>query len=61
MQELEVALKQFGILEDARKLLASADSNGDGQIDYAEFSFMLRNNNETLQASRGVKKTLSRY
>ncbi len=57
----QVALKQFGIYEDSKDLLAIADTNGDGQIDYSEFSYMLRSNNNGLQASRGMKKTLSRY
>ena len=60
--ELGQALKEFGIYdEDAEELLKSADSNGDGQIDYQEFSFLLRNKNQGLQKSRGVKKTMSRY
>lgn len=52
IEELSEALRRFGILnEDARELLSSADANGDGQIDYAEFSWLLRNNNEGLRAS----------
>ncbi len=42
---------QFGIFDDAKELLASADRNGDGQIDYAEFAWLLRSNNESLRAS----------
>ncbi len=60
--ELGEALKQFGIFgTDEAELLKSADTNGDGQIDYQEFAYLLRNKNQGLQASRGVKKTLSRY
>lgn len=62
-EELGDALRQFGIYDDARELLASADSNGDGQIDYAEFSFLLRNNNEALRHSgrTGAKGQLSKF
>jgi hypothetical protein len=60
--ELSDALKNFGIYgSDEEELLKSADTNGDGQIDYQEFSFLLRNKNQGLQASRGAKKTISRY
>lgn len=62
MSELGQALKQFGIYdENAEELLKSADTNGDGQIDYQEFSYLLRNKNQGLVKSRGMKKTLSRY
>jgi len=43
--------RHFGIYDDAKDLLQSADTNGDGMIDYAEFSWLLRNNSETLKAS----------
>eukprot|EP00879_Flechtneria_rotunda_P004238 GHRR01004486.1.p1 GENE.GHRR01004486.1~~GHRR01004486.1.p1 ORF type:complete len:457 (+),score=158.20 GHRR01004486.1:244-1614(+) len=36
IEELEEALRHFGIYDNAKDLLASADTNGDGQIDYAE-------------------------
>lgn len=51
IDELADALRQFGIYEDAKDLLATADANGDGLIDYAEFSWLLRNNNEQLTGS----------
>eukprot|EP00798_Chlamydomonas_sp_ICE-L_P009037 gene9037-16159_t len=57
VEELEKALASFGILdEDASSLLATADKNGDGQIDYQEFSSLLRSKNEGLQQSRSAKK-----
>jgi hypothetical protein len=40
--ELGESLKAFGIYDSASDLLHSADKNGDGYIDYAEFTFMLR-------------------
>lgn len=53
VNELADALKQFGIYgSDEAELLQSADANGDGQIDYQEFSFLLRNKNQELQQSR---------
>lgn len=51
IEELSEALRQFGIYDDAKELLASADTNGDGLIDYAEFSWLLRNHNEALRVS----------
>lgn len=51
IEELADALRQFGIYDDAKALLATADTNGDGLIDYAEFSWLLRNNNEGLRLS----------
>jgi hypothetical protein len=45
------AARHFGIYDDAKELLQSADTNGDGMIDYAEFSWLLRNQNENLKAS----------
>lgn len=51
IEELGEALKKFGIFDDARDLLAGADTNGDGQIDYQEFACLLRNNNEQLHQS----------
>lgn len=57
--ELAAMLKQFGIFEDAKDMLASADTNGDGQIDYAEFSWLLRNNNDGLKLSgRAASKAM---
>jgi len=63
IDELSDALKQFGIYDDARELLESADSNQDGQIDYAEFSWLLRNNNEGLKQSgrTGAKGQLAKF
>jgi calcium-dependent protein kinase len=63
LEELAEALRTFGIYDDAKDLLASADTNDDGQIDYAEFSWLLRNNNENLRASaRGAsKKSLAKF
>jgi calcium-dependent protein kinase len=34
IEELTSALKKFGIYDDAATLLATADKNGDGMIDY---------------------------
>nr|QBB20011.1 putative calcium dependent protein kinase [Ettlia sp. YC001] len=51
IDELSDALRRFGIYDDAKDLLSQADTNGDGQIDYAEFSWLLRNHNENLQGS----------
>jgi hypothetical protein len=51
IEELSEALRVFGIYDDAKELLASADTNGDGLIDYAEFSWLLRNHNEALRVS----------
>lgn len=51
IDELAEACRHFGIYDDAKDLLQSADTNGDGMIDYAEFSWLLRNNSETLKAS----------
>lgn len=48
---LFAACRHFGIYDDAKELLSSADTNGDGMIDYAEFSWLLRNQNENLKAS----------
>ncbi|GFR51827.1 hypothetical protein Agub_g14290 [Astrephomene gubernaculifera] len=60
--ELEVELKKFGIYDDAKELLATADTNGDGQIDYLEFCSMLRNNNEALkQSTRAIKRQYSKF
>jgi Ca2+-binding EF-hand superfamily protein len=62
MSELSQALKDFGIYDDdAEELMKSADSNGDGQIDYQEFSFLLRSKNQGFEKSKGVKKNMSRY
>ncbi|KAF8063742.1 CPK2 [Scenedesmus sp. PABB004] len=61
-EELSDALRRFGIYDDAKALLEAADTNGDGLIDYAEFSWLLRNTNEDLRASgrAGAKTTLSK-
>ncbi|PNH07749.1 Calcium-dependent protein kinase 17 [Tetrabaena socialis] len=60
--ELEQELKKFGIYDDAKELLATADTNGDGQIDYLEFCSMLRNNNEALkQSTRAIKRQYSKF
>lgn len=60
--ELESELKRFGIYDDARELLASADTNGDGMIDYLEFCSLLRNNNEALkQSTRAIKRQYSKF
>lgn len=63
LEELADALRTFGIYDDAKDLLASADTNDDGQIDYAEFSWLLRNNNEGLRASARAasKKSLAKF
>ncbi|KAI8473389.1 MAG: kinase-like domain-containing protein [Monoraphidium minutum] len=63
IEELGAALRQFGIYDDAKELLASADANQDGMIDYAEFSWLLRNNNEQLRNSgrTGAKAQLSKF
>lgn len=63
VNELQAALKAFGIVgNDAQELLKSADSNGDGQIDYQEFCFMLRSKNQGAAGSttRGTKRGQSR-
>jgi calcium-dependent protein kinase len=46
-----------------QELLASADSNQDGLIDYQEFSVLLRNNNEALRNSgrASAKGTLAKF
>lgn len=41
-----------GVYDDAATLLATADKNGDGSIDYCEFCAMMRNQNEGLRTSR---------
>ncbi|GFH06437.1 uncharacterized protein HaLaN_01068, partial [Haematococcus lacustris] len=51
IEELSTALKQFGVYDDAAKLLATADKNADGMIDYTEFCALMRNQNEGLRAS----------
>lgn len=62
LDELGEALKQFGIYDDAKVLLAQADQNHDGQIDYLEFSYLLRNQNEGLrQSAKQVKRTISKF
>lgn len=56
VSELGDALKRFGIYDSAADMLASADKNGDGMIDYAEFSYMLREQ----QANDNHLRTTSR-
>lgn len=57
------AARHFGIYDDAKELLQSADTNGDGLIDYAEFSWLLRNQNENLKhsARAEAKGQLSKF
>lgn len=60
--ELSDELKKFGIYDDAKELLTSADTNGDGMIDYMEFCALLRNNNEALrQSTRAIKRQYSKF
>jgi Ca2+-binding EF-hand superfamily protein len=54
--ELGDSLKAFGIYDSAAELLQSADKNGDGYIDYSEFTFMLREQ----QAEQGQEVPRSR-
>jgi calcium-dependent protein kinase len=63
VSSLLVVCRHFGIYDDAKQLLQSADTNGDGMIDYAEFSWLLRNQNEDLKASARVqaKAELSKF
>lgn len=62
VSELADSLKKFGIYDDAKELLASADTNGDGQIDYMEFCSLLRNHNESLrQSTRAIKRQYSKF
>uniref|UniRef100_A0A7S0RNC7 Calcium-dependent protein kinase n=1 Tax=Chlamydomonas leiostraca TaxID=1034604 RepID=A0A7S0RNC7_9CHLO len=56
IDELSAALRQFGVYDDAATLLATADKNGDGSIDYCEFCAMMRNQNEGLRTSRSQMK-----
>eukprot|EP00882_Tetradesmus_deserticola_P022169 GHRQ01024059.1.p2 GENE.GHRQ01024059.1~~GHRQ01024059.1.p2 ORF type:complete len:207 (+),score=108.21 GHRQ01024059.1:713-1333(+) len=51
IEELSESLRVFGIYDDAKELLATADTNGDNIIDYAEFSWLLRNHNDALRGS----------
>lgn len=60
---VHVLCRHFGIYDDAKDLLQSADTNGDGMIDYAEFSWLLRSQNEGLKASARaeVKGQLAKF
>eukprot|EP01025_Chloroclados_australasicus_P027070 TRINITY_DN2687_c0_g1_i3.p1 TRINITY_DN2687_c0_g1~~TRINITY_DN2687_c0_g1_i3.p1 ORF type:complete len:486 (-),score=84.59 TRINITY_DN2687_c0_g1_i3:272-1729(-) len=51
VDELEKALEKFGIQDDTKDLLAAADKNGDGQIDYQEFVLLMRETNKELKAA----------
>ncbi len=48
-------------ISDIKELMASADTNGDGQIDYNEFCFLLRSKDAESGKSKGLKKTISKY
>lgn len=62
IDELGDALKMFGIYDDAKELLQTADKNGDGIIDYTEFAYLLRANNESLhQSQKAFKSQFSRF
>jgi calcium-dependent protein kinase len=62
IDELADALKTFGIYDDAKELLETADKNGDGNIDYSEFAYLLRANNEALHNSgKAFKSQFSRF
>lgn len=62
LDELAEALKKFGIYDDAKELLATADTNHDGMIDYVEFSYLLKTNNDGLkQSSRAMKRQFSKF
>lgn len=49
--ELQAALAKFGIADDVKELLKSADTNGDGSIDYSEFCALLRSQKPEVKAS----------
>lgn len=49
LDELSQALQQFGVYDDAKALLASADTNGDGMIDFREFTFLMREKDQGLK------------
>jgi hypothetical protein len=44
------ALAKFGVTDDVTDLLKAADQNGDGQIDYQEFVFLMRETNKELSS-----------
>lgn len=50
VRELKTALEKMGYLtRDVNELILSADANGDGVIDFQEFSALLRNQTNELQ------------
>ncbi|KAF5832485.1 hypothetical protein DUNSADRAFT_11607 [Dunaliella salina] len=58
VDELSESLKKFGVYDNAAELLASADKNKDGMIDYIEFCALMRNQNEGLRKSSKTVQSL---